>query len=167
MVPLVAFSRLFYKSRKKKENTRLQRYSAWKNLFRFNNKVFLNLKDIRLSDGNPVIQLALLGKVLDVPTSPLGECLDCVWSLRGPTVGELRVEFFWISWFSSWVNVDVCSFRGSKFGLIFFIDQIRRGCGSIGSVFGIHRHFLDVISDRFYKFYGQGKSSYNRWEDWI
>ena len=42
-----------------------------------------------------------------------------------PTLGNYVASFFLISWFSSWVKVDISSFRGSKFPLIPFL--IRSG----------------------------------------
>ena len=44
-------------------------------------------------------------------------CL-CLLSM-GSRRRKLRAELSWISRFSSWVNVDICSFIGSKFALIF------------------------------------------------
>ena len=47
----------------------------------------------RLSRKNPVLSIAVPGRVLEVPTSPLVECSHCVQGVRALAVGGLRNDF--------------------------------------------------------------------------
>ena len=58
------------------------------------------------------------GRALKVPTWRQVERLDWVCWIRVFTFGELWAKLSWINWFSSWVNVDICAFSGSKSPLI-------------------------------------------------
>ena len=71
--------------------------------FFYPNEIFVH----SLSGGNPVFPVALSGWSLKIPTSLWDECLNCVWWVRRLAGVELRGGFPWISWFSSWFNIDI------------------------------------------------------------
>ena len=46
-----------------------------------------------MSGRNPVLPITLSGKVLEVPTSPLSECRDCVCEYGDPPLGSYVPSF--------------------------------------------------------------------------